>query len=58
MADGGSPTRSLLGERLWSLFEDPLTIFDDVLPCLLLAAGFVELARPVSPRDARARLPA
>ena len=54
MADGGTLTHSLLGDRLWSLLEDPFTVFDDVSPRLLLAAGHVELAQRGSLRDDRA----
>ncbi|MCW6510950.1 hypothetical protein [Lichenifustis flavocetrariae] len=56
MADGGTLTRSLAGERMGSLLEDPFTVFDDVSPRLLLAAGFVELVRLGRLRDDRANV--
>ena len=45
MAGGATLTHSLLGDRLWSLLEDPFTVFDDVSPRLLLAAGLIALAQ-------------
>ncbi|MDX7953459.1 hypothetical protein P7D22_20035 [Lichenihabitans sp. Uapishka_5] len=44
MAGGATLTPSLLGDRLWSLLEDPFTVFDDVSPRVLLAAGMIALA--------------
>ena len=43
MADGDTLTHSLLGDRLWSLLKDPWTVFDDVSPRVLLAAGLIAL---------------
>ncbi len=40
--------QSLLGDRLWSLLEDPFTLFDDLSPRRLRAAGLIELGRPGS----------
>lgn len=40
---GRTLTHSLLAERLWSLLEDPWTVFDDVSPLLLLRAGLIAL---------------
>ena len=54
MAGGATLTRSLLGERLWSLLEDPFTVFDDVSPRVLLAAGLIALAQRGSVKADRA----
>jgi hypothetical protein len=54
LAKGETLTHSLLGERLWSLLEDPWTVFDDISPRQLQAAGMIELARPGSLADDRA----
>lgn len=45
MAGGATLTRSLVGDRLWSLLEDPFTRFDDVSPRVLLSAGLIALAQ-------------
>ena len=45
MAGGATLTHSLLGDRLWSLLEDPFTVFDDMSPRVLIAAGLIALAQ-------------
>ena len=54
MACGATLTHSLLGDRLWSLFEDPFTVFDDVSPRQLRAAGLIALAQRGSVKADRA----
>ena len=54
MAGGGTLTHSLLGDRLWSLFEDQFTVFDDVSPRQLRAAGLITLAQRGSVKADRA----
>lgn len=54
MVAGATLTHSLLGDRLWSLLEDPFTVFDDVSPRVLLAAGLIALARQGSVKADRA----
>ena len=54
MAGGQTLTHSLLGERLWSLLEDPFTVFDDVSPRVLLAAGLIALDQRGSVKADRA----
>ena len=56
MASGATLTHSLLGERLWSLLEDPFTVFDDVSPRVLLAGGLIALAQPGSVKADRASI--
>ena len=53
MAGGATLTHSLLGE-LWSLLEDPFTVFDDVSPRVLLRAGLIALAQRGSVKADRA----
>ena len=48
MADGFTLTHSLLGDRLWSLLEDPGTVFDDMSPRQLRTGGLIALHRPGS----------
>ncbi|MDX7952887.1 hypothetical protein P7D22_17110 [Lichenihabitans sp. Uapishka_5] len=48
MAAGATLTQSCLGDRLWSLRDDPWTVFDDLSPRQLLAAGLIALQRPGS----------
>ncbi|MCW6512844.1 hypothetical protein [Lichenifustis flavocetrariae] len=54
MAVGATLAHSLQGERLWSLLEDPFTVFDDVSPRVLLAGGFIALAQRGSVKADRA----
>ena len=54
MAGGATLTHSLLGDRLWSLLEDPFTVFDDVSPRQLRAAGLIALAQRGSAKADRA----
>ena len=54
MAGGQTLTHSLLGNRLWSLLEDPFTVFDDVSPRQLRAAGLIALAQRGSVKADRA----
>ena len=54
MAGGTTLTHSLIGERLWSLLEDPFTVFDDVSPRQLRAAGLIALEYRGSVRTNRA----
>lgn len=54
MDAGETLTHSLLGERLWSLLEDPWTVFDDLSPRQLRAAGLITFARPGSVDEDRA----
>ena len=54
MAGGATLTHSLLGNRLWSLLEDPSTVFDDVSPRVLLAAGLIALQQRGSVKSDRA----
>ena len=54
MAAGDTLTHSMLGERLWSLLEDPFTVFDDVSPRVLLAGGLIALAQQGSVKADRA----
>ena len=54
MAGGSTLTHSLLGERLWSLLDDPYTVFDDVSPRQLRAAGLIALTQQGSVMTDRA----
>ena len=54
MEAGAALTQSLLGDRLWSLLEDPWTVFDDVSPRRLRADGLIEQAERGSLEDDRA----
>ena len=54
MACGQTLTHSLIGDRLWSLLEDPFTVFDDVSPRQLRAAGLIALAQSGSVKADRA----
>ncbi len=54
MAGGATLTHSLVGYRLWSLLEDPFTVFDDLSPRQLRAAGLITLAQRVSVKANRA----
>lgn len=54
MAGGQTLTHSLLGDRLWSLLEDPFTVFDDVSPRQLRVAGLIALAQRGSVKADRA----
>lgn len=54
MTAGSTLTHSMIGDRLWSLLEDPFTVFDDVSPRVLLAAGLIALAQPGSIKADRA----
>ena len=42
---GRTLTRSLVGDRLWSLLEDPWTVFDDLSPRRLLARDNIRSKR-------------
>lgn len=50
---GQTLTHSLIGERLWSLLEDPWTVFDDLSPRRLLARDNIRLKRRGSLDDDR-----
>ena len=54
MASGATLTHSMVGERLWSLLEDPFTVIDDMSPRVLLAAGLIALAQRGSVKADRA----
>lgn len=54
VAGGETLVQSLVAERLWSLLQDPFTVFDDVSPRRLRNAGLIELLQAGSLRDDRA----
>ena len=54
MAGGATLTHSLIGDQLWSLLENPFTVFDDVSPRQLRAAGLIALAQRGSVKADRA----
>lgn len=54
MAAGSTLAQSMIGDRLWSLLEDPFTVFNDVSPRVLLADGLIALAQHGSVKADRA----
>lgn len=50
---GRTLTHSHFGDRLWSLLEDPWTVFDDLSPRRLLARDNIRLKRQGSLDDDR-----
>ncbi len=53
-AEGDTLVQSLVGDRLWSLLQDPFTVFDEVTPRRLCKAGLITLVQPGSRSDDRA----
>lgn len=51
---GETLVQSLVGDRLWSVSQDPFTVFDDISPRRLRKAGLIEIDKPGSLRDDRA----
>lgn len=50
---GRTLTHSLVGERLWSLLEDPFTVFDDESPRRLIARNNIQPKRKGSLEEDR-----